>query len=141
MMAMFAAGNYRGAAMEAHAAASLGQPMHWDTLYEFYGRVQPYTEQLRALEKFVAENPADAAARFLLGYQYLMMGHNDAAKIELTKSLLQAPKDLLAANLLTQIGGTVPESVQTIQHQIEKDLPKAGTRPIPGAAAPLLSRP
>ena len=94
--------------MEAHAAASLGQPMHWETLFAFYGDVKPYTEQLRNLEKHVAAQPNDPAARFLLGYQYLMMGHNDAAKTELTKLLLQAPRDRLAANLLTQIGGKSP---------------------------------
>ena len=37
-----------------------------------------------------------------------MMGHNDAAKIELTKSLTEAPRDRLAANLLTQTGGKIP---------------------------------
>ena len=136
MMAMFAAGNYRGATMEAHAAASLGQPMNWDTLYGLYGDVKPYTEQLRALEKFVTEHPSDPGARFLLGYQYVMMGHNDAAKTELTKSLLQAPKDRLAAKLLVQIGGTVPDSVKAIQQQMEKDAKKAGTPPVPGGSVP-----
>jgi tetratricopeptide (TPR) repeat protein len=141
MMAMFAAGNYRGATMEAHAAASLGQPMHWDTLYAFYGDVKPYTEQLRALEKFVAANPSDPGARFLLGYQYLMMGHNDAAKTELTKSLLQAPKDRLAANLLVQVGGTVPDKVKAIQQEMEKDMPKAAIPPVPGNVAPVPAKP
>ncbi len=125
MLAMFAEGDYRGATMEAHAAASLGQPMNWDTLYGYYGDVKPYTEQLRNLEKDVAAHPADPGARFLLGYQYLMMGHNDAAKTELTKSLLQAPKDRLAAKLLVQIGGTVPESVLAVQRQMEKDMQRA----------------
>ena len=54
-----------------------------------------------------------------------MMGHNDAAKTELTKSLLQAPKDRLAAKLLVQIGGTVPESVLAVQRQMEKDMQRA----------------
>ena len=64
MLSLFASGDYRGAAMEAHAAASLGQPIHWDTLYSYYGNVTPYTEQLRKLEKDVAANPNDPAARF-----------------------------------------------------------------------------
>ena len=85
--------------------------------------------------------PRTRRPRFLLGYQYVMMGHNDAARKELTKSLFQAPRDLLAAKVLTQIGGTVPESVQAIQRQIEKDLPRTGAGPMPGAAAPALSRP
>ena len=131
MLAMFAAGDYRGAAMEAHAAASLGQPMKWETLYGFYGDVKPYTEQLRKLEQHVTATPNDPAARFLLGYQYLMMGHNDAAKTELTKALIAAPRDRLAAHLLTQIGGTVPESVLKIQKEMEKNMPKAVQCPAP----------
>ena len=62
---------------------------------------------------------------FLLGYQYVMMGHKEAAKDQLTKSLLLAPKDRLAANLLVQIGGTIPESVAAVQRQMDK-LPKGG---------------
>ena len=54
--------------------------MDWNTLYGFYGDVKPYTDQVRALEKYVAEHKSDPAARFVLGYQYLMMGHNEVAK-------------------------------------------------------------
>ncbi len=131
MLSMFAEGDYRGAAMEAHAAASLGKPMDWNTLYGFYGTVQPYTDQVRALEKFVSEHPADPAARFLLGYQYLMMGHNDAAKGELTTALTATPKDRLAATLLVQVGGTIPASVEAVQKQMQQDAVKAGVTPRP----------
>ena len=65
-----------------------------------------------------------------------MMGHNDAAKTELTKSLLQAPKDRLGAKLLVQIGGTVPDSVKAIQEEMEKDAKKAGTPPVPDGSVP-----
>ena len=139
MTAMFASGEYRGATMEAHVAASLGQPMPWDTLYAFYGDVKPYTEQLRKLEKYVGDHADDPGVRFLLGYQYMMMGHKDAAKKELTKSLLLAPKDRLGAKLLVDIGGTVPDSVLAVQKQMELDAKKAaaaapgGTTPVPPA--------
>jgi len=128
MLSMFALGgdhNYRGAAMEAHVAASLGKPMDWDTLYSYYGDLQPFTTQLRALEKYVKEHSTDPAARFLLGYQYMMMGHVDAAKAELTKALIQTPRDKMAANLLTQIGGKIPESVIAIQKEMDKNAAKS----------------
>ena len=55
MLGMFAMHEYRGAAMEAHAVAALGPIPDWPTLYGIYGKVEPYTEQLRALEKFAEE--------------------------------------------------------------------------------------
>ena len=45
-------------------------------VYRFYGNVEPYTEQLRALEKFVQDNPKAAEGRFLLGLQYMIAGHS-----------------------------------------------------------------
>ena len=54
MLGLFAMGEYRGAAMEAHAVAAMGHIPDWPTLYGFYENVTPYTEQLRKLEKFVS---------------------------------------------------------------------------------------
>ncbi len=136
MQAMLALGDYRGATMEAHAASSVGQPISWDTLYGFYGNIQTYTEQLRALEKYAAGHKSDPGALFLLGYQYVIMGHKDVAKDELVKSLLLAPKDRLAANLLVQIGGTIPETVAAVQRQMDKTAKGGATlqaAPVPPA--------
>ena len=47
VLGMFATGEYRGAAMEAHAVALLGKTPGWSTVYEFYGDLEPYTKQLR----------------------------------------------------------------------------------------------
>ena len=74
------------------------------------------------------------AALFLLGYQYVIMGHKDAAKDQLIKSLLLAPKDRLAANLLVQIGGKIPDSVAAVQRQMELN-PKGGA-PLQGTPLP-----
>jgi tetratricopeptide (TPR) repeat protein len=121
MSGLFAMAEYRGAAIEGHAVASLGKVPDWAKLYSFYGKVEPYTEQLRALEKFVREHPSAPEARFLLGLQYLMADHKDAAKTELLQALKLAPKDRLAAQLLTQAGGTVPED---IAKQLAQPAPK-----------------
>ena len=102
---------YRGAAMEAHAVAALGPIPDWPTLYGVYGKVEPYTEQLRALEKFTRKKPEAAEGRFLLGFQYLMAGHRDLAKGEFLKALTLTPKDWLAAKLLTKSGGTIPPEI------------------------------
>ena len=57
-LGMFATGEYRGAAMEAHAAAALGKVPDWPEVFGIYGDANVYTEQLRALEKYVREKPA-----------------------------------------------------------------------------------
>jgi thioredoxin-like negative regulator of GroEL len=110
-LGMFATGEYRGAAMEAHAAAALGKVPDWPALFEIYGDADIYTKQLRALEKFVSEKPSSAEGRFLLGFQYLMEGHRDAAQNELLLGLKVAPRDRIAAQLLKDAGGTVPEDI------------------------------
>ena len=118
MLGLFAMGEYRGAAMEAHGLAATGKIPDWDAVYQFYGNVTPYTEQLRKLETFVHDHQSAPEGRFLLGFQYLIAGHKDAAKNQFTKVLQAAPKDRLAAQLLTRAGGTVPAN-------IERQLPPA----------------
>ena len=73
-LALFALKDYRGATMEAHAALTLGPPIDWPTLYSYYENVDTYTNQLRALEKFVHDNPKAPEGHFLLGYQFIMTG-------------------------------------------------------------------
>jgi hypothetical protein len=108
-LAFFALGNYRMAAQEAHAAASLGPMSDWATVAGFYNNeAQKYTDQLRALEKFVDEHKADAGARFLLGYQYLITNYRDAAKKQFTEVVKAVPQDKLAAQLLERAGGKAP---------------------------------
>ncbi len=102
-LAMFALKNYRGAAMEAHAALALGSIIDWPTLYGYYRNRDTYTGQLRALEAFVRDNPKAPEGHFLLAYQYLMMGYKQDAKKELTEVTTLAPADKLAQALLKQL--------------------------------------
>jgi tetratricopeptide (TPR) repeat protein len=111
MQGLLAVGEYRGAAMEAHAVVSLGKAPDWAKLYGLYGALEPYTEQLRALEKYVRDKPTAPEGPFLLGFQYLMDGHPEAAQGEFLKALKLTPKDRLAARLLKEVGGTVPEEI------------------------------
>ena len=60
-LALFASGEYRGAATEAHATLALGAPSDWNHLYAYYNDADRYTEQLRKLEKTVADVPKSAA--------------------------------------------------------------------------------
>ncbi|MEN6457748.1 MAG: hypothetical protein ABFC63_02360 [Thermoguttaceae bacterium] len=110
-LGMFALGEYRGAAMEAHAVVSLGQTPDWAAIYAFYGSVEPYTNQLRTLEKYVRDHRKSPEGRFLLGYHYLTAGHPEEAKVELLEALKLAPRDRVAAKLLKEAGGTIPPEI------------------------------
>ena len=84
---MFATGEYRGAAMEAHAVALLGKTPDWSVVYDFYGDLEPYTKQLRALEKYASDKPKQPEGHFLLGFFCMIGGYRDAAKGELLEAL------------------------------------------------------
>ena len=107
-LALFALGNYRAAAGEAHAAMALGAIADWKDLYGYYNDVNKYTTQLRALEKAADDNPKDAADHFLLGYHYLMTGARDNAKTEFADALKLTPKDKLASHYLQQLQSNSP---------------------------------
>jgi hypothetical protein len=111
MLSLFASGEFRGAAMQAHVLAAMGQIPDWPKLFSFYGTVEPYTEQLRTLEKFVRENRNNPDGVFLLGFQYMMEGHRAAAQNEFVRSLEIMPQDRMAANMLTRVGGKVPAEI------------------------------
>jgi len=65
------------------------------------------------LEEYVDANPKEADVRFLLAYQYLTCGHNDAASRQLKEVVRLSPKDRLSAQILaaltTPVGTTPPE--------------------------------
>jgi hypothetical protein len=108
-LALFALGDYRDAAMEAHAALALGAPSDWPHLYAYYKDGDRYTGHLRALEKAVGDAPSSAPGQFLLGYHYLMTGAKGEAKAHFTQAAKLTPNDKLAEHILKQLeaGGPV----------------------------------
>ncbi len=98
-LAMFAQGDYRGAAIEAHPAISLGPIGKWADIQSHYNNPETYTTELRALESYVISHPKAADAHFLLGYQYLILGHQDAAKYQFQAAHRLTPDDALATKL------------------------------------------
>ncbi len=97
---LFAKGDYQQAAGVVYAVLSAGPGWDWTTLSGLYGNVETYTDQLRALEKYRNEHPDDASIRFLLAYQYITCGHDEAAVKELKKVVELNPDDQLSAQLL-----------------------------------------
>jgi tetratricopeptide (TPR) repeat protein len=91
--------NYGRAASEAHTALALGGPIDWPTLHALYRDTTKYALQLRDLETFVRNNPGTPDGHFLLGYQYAMMGYNDAANTQFAAAAAINPADRLAERL------------------------------------------
>ena len=75
---------------------------------ELYGKVDEYTNQLRALEKAVKDKPDEPALRFLLGYHYGFLGYPADATKQLEKCLALAPQDEMAQKLLNVFTGKQP---------------------------------
>ncbi len=100
---LFAQGNYDAAAAPLYAVLSVGPGWNWTTLIGNYDDANVYTEQLRALETYVKQNPMSASASFVLAYQYLCQGQGDAAIKPLTQVVALMPGDQLAAQLLAKL--------------------------------------
>ena len=78
-LCLFAQGDYSRAAAVLNAVLAVAPGMDWTTMSSLYPNVDTYTQQLRKLEAFTNDKPTDAAARFVLAYHYLVVGHTDAA--------------------------------------------------------------
>ena len=68
-----------------------------------------YVNQMNQLVEYVRQNPDAAYARFLRGYQYLYLGHEEAARKDLERALQLEPNDALARELLGQADGDNPQ--------------------------------
>lgn len=65
-----------------------------------YGNTADYQTQLRKLEKYCTDNPNDAAAYFVLAYQYLVIDAKDAAVDVLKVVVKNQPQDSTAKRML-----------------------------------------
>ena len=99
-LVLFALGNYQKAAAVAHDVLNAGPGWDWAILQSFYSSPGTYTEQLRALEKYTGAHDDQAAPRFLLAYQYLMLGHLKSAQRQLQVVVSLQPRDMLSKNIL-----------------------------------------
>ena len=96
-LCLFALKRYDEAAAVDYAVLTAGPGWNWSTLVGLYPDVDTYTNQLRALEAYVRTNPSSASGQFLLAYQYLAQGNNDAAGAQFQKVAELVPTDQLSA--------------------------------------------
>jgi len=102
-LVLFAKADYQQAAATLHSVLAVGPGWDWTTLSTLYPNVSVYTDQLRALEAFVRSHPQDGAARFVLAYHYITLGHADAAARQLSQVVQLVSNDKLANSLLMML--------------------------------------
>ena len=130
-LCLFAQGDYQQSAAAIYAVLSGGPGWDWTTVSSLYPSIMVYTQQLRALEEYSREHPDAADARFLLAYQYLLTGHNDAASAELKQVVAIQPNDALSAQLLKSIS---PADATSPAGASPAAAPAPATRPVNAAA-------
>ncbi len=102
-LTLFAMGDYNKAAAVTYDVLNAGPGWDWTILQSFYSSPDVYTNQLRALEHYVSAHSQDAAPRFLLADQYLMLGHFQSAEHQLQGVVSLEPRDKLSANILAAL--------------------------------------
>jgi hypothetical protein len=102
-LVFFALGDFQKAAAVAHTVLDTGPGWNWSVLQSFYPSPDVYTQQLRGLEHNLGEHGDQAALRFLLGYEYLMLGHFNAAHRQFERVVALEPRDTLAKNILNGV--------------------------------------
>jgi tetratricopeptide (TPR) repeat protein len=99
-LVLFAMGDYQKAAAVAHTTLDAGPGWNWSVVQTLYPSTDTFTQQLRALEHYISEHPDQAATRFLLGYEYLTLGHLKAARRQFDRVVALEPRDTLAKNIV-----------------------------------------
>lgn len=150
---LFALGRYPESAAVLNSLLATAPGWDWATLVGQYPSVDVFTRQQRALETYRTEHPQEAAPRFVLAYLYLVQGHDDAAKTELTKLLKIQPDDRVAEQMLKGItkpepeGAAVPATAPARPAEVIPAAPKAPAKTAiaatedPKAASPADVRP
>lgn len=116
--ALFATGDYRGAAEAVHQGVSQLPRSDWGYVvrnFRNYYTSSDYVEQMDRLTRFVRTHPNASYAHFLRGYHFLYLGHTTVAERELQRTLELDPNDELAAELLSSLESLVPGSDEAEQ--------------------------
>ncbi len=141
-LVLFALKRYDEAAAVAYAVLSAGPGWNWSTLAGLYPDVETYTNQLRALEAYAQSNPGSASPQFLLGYHYLVEGHNDAAAAQFEKVTQIQPNESLSASFVKVLRkASEAQSQPETQAQTQVAAAPTNDQPIPTAPNPAQEQP
>ncbi len=102
-LTLSALGDYTAAAAGLNSLLSSAPRHGLDVGQQFVRRGRGLHHPARKLEQFVDTRSEDAAARFILAYQYLMLGEQDLAVAMLREVTRLQPQDSVAARMLTAL--------------------------------------
>ncbi len=102
-LALMGLADYRGAAIEAHAMDHFGVTPNWNDIAMKHDDPTRFNAQMKKLESFVQRNKDSDFAAFLLGYNYLVLDHKDAARQWLEEALKMDPQDALCSKLVASL--------------------------------------
>jgi len=108
VQALFAVGDYRGAAGALQQGLSLLQPSDWGYVvenYKLFYEGNDYLTQMESLVAYNKQNPSAAYAHLVRGYQYVFLGYKEAAEKQLSTVVALESRDRLAADLLAMVRG------------------------------------
>ena len=132
-LCLFALKRFDEAAAVDYAVLSSGPGMNWTSLVGLYPDVDTYTNQLRALEASVRSNPNSASTEFLLGYHYLVQGHQDAAASQFEKVTKLQPTDQLSASFVKALKKVAEQPAAPAQVNVATTGQPAATQPAAAA--------
>jgi Tfp pilus assembly protein PilF len=78
-------------------------------VYDLYGSKPEYEAHLRTLEE-ARKSSQTLSNHFLLGYQYLVLGHQERGTKELRLALKEQPDDPLISQLVDILAKTNPKT-------------------------------
>ena len=104
--ALFAVGDYAGAAEGLRHAMALLDTEHWGWVVENYPRFYAngdYVKQMNELSAHLKEHLGDGDAFLVRGYHWANLGHEKAARKDYAHAVAAAPEDLAASQLAAQL--------------------------------------
>jgi tetratricopeptide (TPR) repeat protein len=122
-LVFFAMGRYNDAAGVLNPILASGPGWDWTTMTGLFKSQDDYIALLRKLEEHHKANPDSAAANFLLGYHYLVLGHVEEAHVLFAHSAKLEPTDTVSAGLRDLLRETIDAKMN--------DGTKAGDDPPP----------
>ncbi len=124
-LVFFSMGRFNDAAGVLNPILASGPGWDWTTMTGLFESQDEYTKLLRKLEEHHKANPDSAAANFLLGYHYLVLGHLEQALELFEHSAKLEPTDTVSAGLRDLLR----DSITSDDEQAEESPPPVPVNP------------
>jgi tetratricopeptide (TPR) repeat protein len=111
-LVFFAMGRFNDAAGVLNPILASGPGWDWTTMTGLFESQGDYVNLLRKLEEHHRTNPDSAAANFLLGYHYMVLGHLEQALELFERSAKLEPTDTVSAGLRDLLRDSINSEVE-----------------------------